>query len=198
MKSISVVFLDRDGVLNKQAAPHQYITRWEDFEYLPNAYKSIRLLNRKGFRVFIVSNQRCVARGMATIEEVEALNAKIKADLNKHGCQIDEIYYCPHDETAHCRCRKPRTGMLESAQGWLRLRGETIDKRSSWMIGDFNSDVQTGINFGINTVHVRSTGVDTSDPVPMVEDRRIHIDADGIWNAVNLVIQFNGGVEASA
>ena len=64
-------FLDRDGVINRKAPDGHYITRWEDFEFLPRVAEAIRLLERGGFSVIVVSNQRCVAKGLLTIAELE-------------------------------------------------------------------------------------------------------------------------------
>ena len=163
MERVPVVFLDRDGVINEQAPPHQYITRWEDFRYLPGVHEAIKKLNDAGYRGIIVSNQRCIARGMLTVEGLEALNRRLLEDIEAHGGKIEAVYYCPHDVSDNCGCRKPKTGMLEQAEKDLEEQGLEIRKEASWMVGDFRSDIQTGMNYGINTVHILSGGIDTSD-----------------------------------
>lgn len=175
MTKVSVIFLDRDGVINEQAPPHQYITRWKDFRVLPGVYEAIQVFNVAGFKIFIVSNQRCIARGMATAEVVEKLHEQLKADMENHDCYIDDIYFCPHDEADNCDCRKPKTGMLERAKLYLEAKGLAVDKNHSWMIGDFTSDIQTGINFGINTAQVLSGGTDTSREKLIITDNLQHI-----------------------
>ena len=71
MESIPVIFLDRDGVINKTAKPHEYITTWPDFVILPGVYEALRLFHGNGYKIFIATNQRCIARGLASREEID-------------------------------------------------------------------------------------------------------------------------------
>ena len=87
------VFLDRDGIINRRAAPHQYITRWEDFRFLAGVPEAIRALNEAGYQVFVVTSQRGVARGMMTMETVEDIHRRMCRALEKAGAHIDDIYY---------------------------------------------------------------------------------------------------------
>lgn len=192
MKSVPVVFLDRDGVINEQAPPHQYITRWEDFRYLPGVYEAIRKLNDAGYKGIIVSNQRCVARGIITVEGMEALNRRLLEDIEAHGGKIEAVYYCPHDVSDNCGCRKPKTGMLERAAKELEEQGLEIHKEASWMVGDFRSDIQTGVNYGINTVHILSGGIDTPDSGEDVNagtDTLLHLEAENLLEAADKILE---------
>src|SRR5580704_10564173 len=90
-------FLDRDGVINRKAPEGQYVTRWEEVEFLPGVADAIALLNEGGFRVIVVSNQRCVAKGLVTSDEVEALHQRICRELANQGAVIDAVYFCPHE-----------------------------------------------------------------------------------------------------
>src|ERR1039457_849329 len=108
-------FLDRDGVINQKAPDNGYITRWEDMEILPGVGEAIALLNRAGFRVIVVTNQRCIAKKLITTDELEALHQRMRDDLSLAGATIDEVYYCPHELHAPCTCRKPRPGLLLDA-----------------------------------------------------------------------------------
>ncbi len=149
---VPVIFLDRDGVINKQAAPHEYITSWADFVVLPGVYEALRLFNASGFMVFIVTNQRGIARKMATLEQVNALHRRMLDDFREHDCTVDGIYICPHNISDNCSCRKPKTGLLVQAQKELESSaGLTVDKSHSWMIGDSQSDIDAGRNYGVNT-----------------------------------------------
>ncbi len=108
-------FLDRDGVINRKAPEGQYVTRWEEMEFLPGAGEAIRLLNDAGFFVVVVSNQRCVAKGLISTDELESIHARMRGEFQVAGARIDAIYYCPHDDQPPCGCRKPQPGMLLEA-----------------------------------------------------------------------------------
>lgn len=88
-------FLDRDGVINQKAPDAEYVTRWEDFHLMPGAIEGVTQLNRAGFFVIAVTNQRCIAKGLLTEEELETLHLRMTAQLSKSGATIDGIYYCP-------------------------------------------------------------------------------------------------------
>src|SRR5215472_7327706 len=108
-------FLDRDGVINKRASEGEYITRWEDVQILPGVADAIAMLNRAGFLVIVVSNQRCVAKGQISVAQLEELHERLRHSLAADGATIDHVYYCPHEKTPPCSCRKPAPGMLLTA-----------------------------------------------------------------------------------
>jgi D-glycero-D-manno-heptose 1,7-bisphosphate phosphatase len=142
-------FLDRDGVINRKAPEGQYVTRWADMEFLPGSREAIRLLNDAGFLVVVVSNQRCVAKGLITTEDLESMHARMCREFHTAGANIDAVYYCPHDNHPPCGCRKPQPGMLLDA-----ARAHDVELSVSWMIGDSERDVQAGRNAGCKTAHV--------------------------------------------
>ncbi len=72
------VFLDRDGVINRRPAPHEYIRTLDEFEFLLGAIKGVRLLNEAGYRIVVVSSQRGVARGILTMADVDALHERMQ------------------------------------------------------------------------------------------------------------------------
>ena len=148
------MFLDRDGVINRKAPEGQYITRWQDFEFLPRVAEAIEVLNRADFSVVIVSNQRCVARGLITTEDLESMHQKMLDQLAALGARIDGVYYCPHDNDAQCTCRKPAPGMLLQAAG-----DHSIDLMNSWMVGDSDGDMEAGKKAGCRTLRILRPGV---------------------------------------
>jgi D-glycero-D-manno-heptose 1,7-bisphosphate phosphatase len=155
------VFLDRDGVINQEAPDGQYVTRWEDFHLLPGVIEGIAQLNRAGLRAIVVTNQRCVAKGLLTEAELEKLHRQMCEHLARAGAKIDAIYYCPHELEPACDCRKPAPGMLLEA-----ARSHGLDLAASWMIGDSDSDIQAGKNAGCRTARLRrkkQTGNDAED-----------------------------------
>jgi D-glycero-D-manno-heptose 1,7-bisphosphate phosphatase len=150
------VFLDRDGVINRKPPEGQYVTRWEDVEILSGVPEAIALLTQVGFCVLAVSNQRCVAKGLLTIRELESINDCIREQLVAEGALLIKVYYCPHDYQPPCDCRKPAPGLILTA-----AREQGIDLGKSWMIGDSDIDVQAGKTAGCRTVKILNS--DTRD-----------------------------------
>ena len=145
------IFLDRDGVINQRPVEGEYITRWEDFHILPGVAESIALLNRAGFRVIVITNQRCVAKQQITEPALQEMHRRMLEILNGQGAAIDAVFYCPHDLEPACECRKPEPGMiLEASQAW------SIDLKSSWMIGDSPSDIEAGRRAGCKTAFLNA------------------------------------------
>ncbi len=143
------VFLDRDGVINRKPPEGQYVTRWEDFHFLPGVVESIALLNQAGFSVIVVTNQRCVAKGFITIADIEKMHKLMSDSLARAGAALDGVYYCPHEKEPLCNCRKPAPGMLIEA-----ARAHEISLINSWMIGDSDIDIEAGKNAGCKTARL--------------------------------------------
>lgn len=146
---IKAAFLDRDGVINQKAPDGEYVTRWEDFRFLPGVVEGITQLNRAGFCVIVVTNQRCVAKGLLTETQLNELHQRMTDELAIAGATIDAIYYCPHELDPPCPCRKPAPGMLLAA-----ARSRNLDLSGSWMIGDSDIDIQAGKNAGCRTARL--------------------------------------------
>jgi len=142
-------FLDRDGVINRKAGGGEYVTRWEDFHFLPKVAEGIALLNRAGWSVIVISNQRCVAKGLLTRQELESIHRRMCEELVAAGAKVDGIYYCPHEKEPACECRKPAPGMLLTA-----AKEHQLDLPYSWMIGDSASDVEAGKRAGCRTAQL--------------------------------------------
>ena len=140
------VFLDRDGVINRKPLEGEYVTRWEEMEILPGVASAIGLLNQADFRVIVVTNQRCIAKGLVTSAKVEAIHQRMCRALGEAGGRIDGVYYCPHEKQPPCTCRKPAPGML-----LLAAREHKIDLTGSWMVGDSDIDVAAGRSAGCRT-----------------------------------------------
>jgi D-glycero-D-manno-heptose 1,7-bisphosphate phosphatase len=162
MTGKSAAFLDRDGVINRKAPEGQYVTRWDEFHVLPGAVEAIALLNRAGLCVIVVTNQRCIAKGLLSEMDLKSLHQRVCDHFADAGATIDAIYYCPHDLEPPCRCRKPAPGMLLDAAVSYR-----IDLPASWMIGDSEMDVLAGKAAGCKTVRLLEP-VPSGGPVEFV------------------------------
>jgi D-glycero-D-manno-heptose 1,7-bisphosphate phosphatase len=144
-----VAFLDRDGTINRPAAPGEYIESWDEFRFLPRAPEAIALLRRSGMRAVVVTNQRGVALGKMTAAAVEDIHRRMTAELEARGAALDAVYYCPHAHDS-CDCRKPKPGMLLQAARDL----PDVDLAASVMIGDSESDMQAGAAAGCRLVMI--------------------------------------------
>ncbi len=142
-------FLDRDGVINRKPPEGQYVTRWEEMQFLPGVAEAIVLLIKAGFCVIVVSNQRCVAKGLLTVHELELIHVHMCQELATDGAEITQVYYCPHENQPPCNCRKPAPGMLLTA-----ARAHEIALTASWMIGDSDIDMEAGRNAGCRTARI--------------------------------------------
>lgn len=149
------VFLDRDGTLIEEVGYADDIARLEFFPYTVDA---VRLLNRGGFAVVLVTNQAGIARGIVSPEFVAESHEYIAKRLAAGGATIDGSYYCPHHPDGiveglnrRCACRKPQPGMLLQAASELNL-----DLPRSFVVGDRWHDVKCGQNAGAGSVLVRT------------------------------------------
>jgi D-glycero-D-manno-heptose 1,7-bisphosphate phosphatase len=147
---VQFVFLDRDGVINRKPFEGEYVTTWENFEFLPGAAGAIAELNHSGRRVIIATDQRAIALGKLTHAGLEGIHRQMQAALLAENARIDAIYYCPHD-VGQCGCRKPATGMIEAAFADF----PAASAASSCMIGDSLSDIEAGRRMGMATVFIR-------------------------------------------
>jgi len=155
----SAVFLDRDGVINKEVG---HLSKHEQFELLPGVEDAIRQLNASEYRTIVVTNQPVLARGDCSPVALRQIHNKMESQLGQRGAYIDRIYVCPHHpdrgyagEVAElkvdCNCRKPKTGMIERAVAELN-----IDVGHSWLVGDTSVDILTAQRAGLLTILVET------------------------------------------
>lgn len=145
--SIKTVFLDRDGVINKYPGDKSYVTRWKDFKFLGGAEQAIASLHKNRFKIFVVSNQAGVGKGIFTQKALEEITKKMIASIKKHRGDIDAVYYCTHQPQLNCACRKPKTGLIEIAK-----KDHHINLKDSFFIGDSIRDVITAKRAGCKSV----------------------------------------------
>jgi D-glycero-D-manno-heptose 1,7-bisphosphate phosphatase len=127
----------------------QYVKCWNDFEILPGVAEAVCSLNHAGLRVIVVSNQRGIALGLYTAEDVDAIHEGLQQILSQRGGHVDRFYICPHDR-GECDCRKPLTGMFRRAQADFPL----VKADTSVMVGDSISDLEFGRRVGMRTIRI--------------------------------------------
>lgn len=143
------IFLDRDGVINQRPPKAEYISRWSEFVFLPKAREALVLLNKKGYDVYIVSNQAGIARGKVTRKQVDGVNSRFVAEAKKIGVTIADIAVCPHGWDEGCFCRKPRPGLFFD----LSYKHH-INLFESVCVGDDPRDIQAGSAAGCKVILV--------------------------------------------
>ncbi|MCB6543276.1 HAD-IIIA family hydrolase [Desulfovibrio desulfuricans] len=183
----TAVFLDRDGVINREIG---FLHSKEDFELLPGVGGALRRLNRSGLLSVVATNQPVIARGECSEEELAAIHARMDSLLGREGAYVDRLYYCPHhphkgyagersELKIQCSCRKPGIGMLAQARKELH-----IDFSKSWMIGDRTGDILAAQNAGIRSILVQ-TGY-------AGKDKKFNVTADfvvaDLEDAVSLIL----------
>ena len=144
------IFLDRDGVINKKPAEHDYVKSWKEFILLDGVVESLKLFHSLGYLTVVITNQAGISKGLMTEYTLQDIHNQLNKLLLKSGIKIDRFYYCPHQDRDHCRCRKPKPGMIEKA-----VKDHDIDLKDSILIGDSETDLKLGQNAGINTIIIR-------------------------------------------
>ncbi len=150
------VFLDRDGVINRYPGDADYVKSWSEFHFLPQVMPSLKRLTDKGFKIFIVSNQAGVSKGIFSQENLDLITANMLNEFKKHNIDIAGIYYCTHKQEDNCSCRKPKTGLIDAAIAQLKKEVQDVELSKSYFIGDTVRDVETGKAAGLKTILVLS------------------------------------------
>ena len=134
------LFLDRDGVINKNIG---YVYTKEKFIWLKNVKKAIKYAYDNKYKIIVVTNQSGVARGLYSENDVVNLHKNINKELKNLRCKIHDFFYCPyHPKYGNIKykidsfLRKPNPGMIFKA-----VKKWNIDINKSLMIGDNKSDL---------------------------------------------------------
>lgn len=144
------IFLDRDGTMIEDA---NYLSRPEQVKIFPATRVGLKKLQDTGFKLFIVSNQSGVGRGLFTLADVEKVNTKLCGDLARDGIRFEKIYIAPEKPEAPSRGRKPSPQFLFDARDEFG-----VDLAQSFMIGDKLIDLECGWNAGVNKSFLVRTG----------------------------------------
>lgn len=175
------IFLDRDGTIN---IDKNYMYKIEDFEFIKDVVKGLKILSDLGYKLIIVTNQAGIGRGLYTEEDLKKLNLYMEKKLLEKGIKIEKSYYCPHHPEhgigkykVDCNCRKPNPGMI--LQG---IKDFNIDVKKSYMVGDKMSDAKAGINANVKPIIVK-TGKDITKEI---EESGIEIYSSLYEFALNL------------
>jgi len=182
---MKVVFLDRDGVINKFPGNGLYVTRVKDFHFIPRAIDALKRLADAGYHLFVVSNQAGVGKGVYSKKKLDQITAHMLRHVEAGGGKIDEVLYCTCKSSDACNCRKPRIGNIIKA---LDMIDRTIDDaKHAYFIGDTEGDIKAGKNAGCKTIFVLS-GREDCEYMKRWDVRPDSI-AEDLYDAVDIILE---------
>jgi D-glycero-D-manno-heptose 1,7-bisphosphate phosphatase len=157
---LDAVFLDRDGTINVKATEGAYITDPSELVLLPGAAAAVRRLNEADIPVLLVTNQRCIARGLLSEAGYAAVARRLRDLLARAGAWLDAEYVCPH-AGGDCACRKPLPGLLRQAAA------DRPGLRLDWcaLVGDAESDVAAARAVGVLAARLGPAETETAADV---------------------------------
>jgi len=181
-----VVFIDRDGVINRDS--NTYIKSWSEFRFLPHSLQALEKLARHNFRSFLITNQSAINRKLITPETLTQIHCNMMAEIAAAGGRIDDIFFCPHLPREDCDCRKPKPGLIRAAQ-----KKYNIHLASSYMIGDSAKDIICAHRAGCGCALLVKTG-NYNTAVTALASAGIRPDhhASDLYDAVNWIITHAG------
>jgi len=142
----SAVFVDRDDTLIVDVG---YCKDPDRIQLLPGVVEGLRKLSRAGIAIVVITNQSGIGRGFFTEDDLSAVHARLRTELEASGVTLQAIYYCPHLPEDGCSCRKPRPGLLLKAASEMDL-----NLKNCFMIGDRKLDLLAGRAAGTHTILV--------------------------------------------
>ncbi|MEK6727930.1 MAG: HAD family hydrolase [Candidatus Omnitrophota bacterium] len=145
------IFLDRDGVINKYPGDKDYVTSWRNFHFLPKVKLAIANLHKNNFKLFVISNQAGVNKGIFSQKELDFITKNMLKGIKKAEGKIDAVYYCTHRQEENCPCRKPKSGLIDIVK-----KRYPLDLNSSFFVGDTILDVVTAKAVGCKSILVLS------------------------------------------
>lgn len=153
---MKVIFLDRDGVINKYPGDKDYVKSWKEFRFLPGVKSALKKLSDSSFKIFIISNQAGISKGIYSKKSLDLITEKMLKELSEDNIDMAGVYYCIHREEDNCSCRKPKTGLIDMAIKKLKEEGLEIDLSCSYFVGDTIKDMEAGKMAGLKTILVFS------------------------------------------
>lgn len=140
---MKLIILDRDGVINQDS--DNFIKSPEEWIPIEGSLEAIARLNQAGYRVVVATNQSGIARGLFTMQTLNAIHQKMHRLAGQVGADIDTVFFCPHAADDHCTCRKPKPGMFLEIAKRLEVN---LQENGVVTVGDSLRDLQAGAAAG--------------------------------------------------
>lgn len=152
---MKLIILDRDGVINFDS--DQYIKRLDEWKPIPGSLEAIAKLSQAGYKIAIATNQSGINRGLFSIQALDEIHQTLQDRVRDLGGHIDAIFFCPHQPTDQCHCRKPETGLFELIADFFKVNLEGVPA-----VGDAWRDIQSALKMRCRPILVRTgKGEDT-------------------------------------
>jgi D-glycero-D-manno-heptose 1,7-bisphosphate phosphatase len=177
-----VVFLDRDGVINRDSP--DYIKSWSEFEFLPGSLEAMRRLTLNRFLTIIITNQSVIHRNLVTAEGLEHIHSMMIKTVQDQGGEIQDIFFCPHIPQDLCACRKPKPGLIFQAQHKYR-----VDLATAFMVGDSVKDIECARSAGCGHAILVKTG-NGLESEKILKAKQVYPDyvAQDLYDAVEWIL----------
>jgi D-glycero-D-manno-heptose 1,7-bisphosphate phosphatase len=140
------LFLDRDGTLIRDK---HYLADPDGVELIPGVTEALRRARARGLRLFLHTNQSGIARGLYAMDAVLRCNERMDELLALPRPIFDAVCIAPEGPDDAVQYRKPSPRFIRETIARYQL-----DPRQCWMVGDRDSDIQTGLAAAIGTVAV--------------------------------------------
>ena len=145
-----VVFLDRDGVINREIG--DYVYSLGNFDLNFGLEQALKQWSKLGYSFAIVTNQGGISKSLYTTKEVDTINDYLRNWFNERSLNLLTILYCPHHNTIEaCICRKPDSLMLEKIIARYKVSVE-----DSFMIGDSERDIHAAQKVGLKAFRIKA------------------------------------------
>ena len=148
--TIKTIFLDRDGVINKDI---NYLHKIDDFEFIDGIFDVCLYFQSLGYKIIIITNQSGISRGYYNHSDYQKVTQWMLDQFKYKNINILDVFHCPHGPDSTCDCRKPKPGMFLKAKD-----KHNTDMEKSWMIGDKERDIRAAKSASINNTILVSSG----------------------------------------
>lgn len=146
---MKLIILDRDGVINHDR--DDYVKSADECVPIDGSIEAIARLHQAGFTIVVATNQSGLAREKFDLDDLEAMHEKITGLVEEAGGEIGAIFYCPHAPEDECKCRKPKTGLVDAIEAEFNISAEGF-----YFVGDSLRDLQAGAQKGCQLALVRT------------------------------------------
>ncbi len=142
-----VLLIDRDGTINRKAAPGEYVATWSEFVFIPETVEAMRILAGDGFEFVVITNQAGIALGVVDAQDVDRIHERMSEALSDIGVEVRGIYLSPDHWEVGSSSRKPAPGMFYAASEDHRFRLDRV-----LYVGDDVRDCEAAVNAGCGMV----------------------------------------------